>query len=36
MLISESFPNCEVRYIVLNVHAPAEEKIDDIKDRFYE
>jgi hypothetical protein len=22
--------------IVLNVHAPTEEKIDDIKDRFYE
>jgi hypothetical protein len=22
--------------IVLNVHAPTEDKIDDIKDRFYE
>jgi hypothetical protein len=25
---------CDI--IVLNVHAPAEDKIDDIKDRFYE
>jgi hypothetical protein len=25
---------CDI--IVLNVHAPTEDKIDDIKDRFYE
>jgi hypothetical protein len=25
---------CDI--IVLNVHAPKEDKIDDIKDRFYE
>jgi hypothetical protein len=25
-----------VYIIVLNVHAPTEDKIDDIKDRFYE
>jgi hypothetical protein len=25
---------CDI--IVMNVHAPAEDKIDDIKDRFYE
>jgi hypothetical protein len=25
---------CDI--IVLNVHAPAEDKIDDMKDRFYE
>jgi hypothetical protein len=23
-------------FIVLNVHAPTEDKIDDVKDRFYE
>jgi hypothetical protein len=27
---------CPCDIIVLNVHAPIEEKIDDIKDRFYE
>jgi hypothetical protein len=27
---------CWCNIIVLNVHAPTEDKIDDIKDRFYE
>jgi hypothetical protein len=27
---------CWCDIIVLNVHAPAEDKIDDMKDRFYE
>jgi hypothetical protein len=27
---------CWCNIIVLNVHAPAEDKIDDIKGRFYE
>jgi hypothetical protein len=25
-----------VSYLVLNVHAPTEDKNDDVKDRFYE
>jgi hypothetical protein len=27
---------CWCNIIVLNVHAPTEDRIDDIKDRFYE
>jgi hypothetical protein len=27
---------CRCDIIVLNVHAPTEDKIDDIKDRFYD